>query len=125
MPSAGAIGKDVRRRNRRVASETRRKRRGARGGGLMRHQQGKSESEMPRTKSQSRFLVLGIWFLVLGISFLGTAQAGDDKKSDSPRTVRVGIIASFYRDQPEENVKTTIESFKELMLAQTGFLGDP
>jgi ABC-type phosphate/phosphonate transport system substrate-binding protein len=53
------------------------------------------------------------------------AFEGDDKKSDSPRTIRVGIMASFYRDQPEENVKTTVESFKELMLAQTGFLGDP
>jgi len=53
------------------------------------------------------------------------ARGGDDKKSDAPKMLRVGIMASFYRDQPEENVKTTIESFKELMLAQTGFLGDP
>jgi ABC-type phosphate/phosphonate transport system substrate-binding protein len=34
-------------------------------------------------------------------------------------------LSSFYRDQPEENVKTTVESLKDLMLAQTGFQGDP
>jgi ABC-type phosphate/phosphonate transport system substrate-binding protein len=62
--------------------------------------------------------------LVLLISPL-LVDGGDDKKTDSPKTIRVGIMASFYRDQPEENVKTTVESFKELMLAQTGFLGDP
>ena len=60
----------------------------------MRRQQGKSGSEMPRTKSQSRFLVPGIWFLVLGISLLGVARGGDDKKSDTPRTLRVGIMGS-------------------------------
>lgn len=74
---------------------------------------------------RSWFLVLEIRFLVLVICFLGAAQGRDDKKSDAPRTLRVGIMASFYRDQSDENVKTTIESFKELMLAQTGFLGDP
>jgi len=91
----------------------------------MRHQQGNSKSETAKINNPSRFLALGIWFLVLGIWSLGSARGGDDKKSDAPRTLRVGIMASFYRDQPEENVKTTIESFKELMLAQTGFLGDP
>jgi ABC-type phosphate/phosphonate transport system substrate-binding protein len=34
-------------------------------------------------------------------------------------------MASFYRDHPEETVKTTVESFKELILAHTGFQGDP
>jgi len=46
-------------------------------------------------------------------------------QSDNPKTLRVGIMASFYRDRPEETVKTTVESFKELILAHTGFQGDP
>jgi len=74
---------------------------------------------MPRTRFNypSPILVLVIPALM--------AHGRDDKKPDSPRTIRVGIMASFYRDQPEENVKTTVESFRELMLAQTGFKGDP
>src|SRR5262245_22970238 len=51
-------------------------------------------------------------------------QKGNDK-SDPPRALRVGIIASLYRDHPEEEVKTAVESFKELILAHTGFQGDP
>jgi ABC-type phosphate/phosphonate transport system substrate-binding protein len=49
---------------------------------------------------------------------------GDDKKSDRD-TIRIGIIGSFYRDQPDENVKTTVTSLNDLMAAQTGFKGDP
>jgi len=50
---------------------------------------------------------------------------GDDKKSDRPDTIRIGIIGSFYRDQPDENIKTTVTSLNDLMVAQTGFKGDP
>src|SRR5439155_18653426 len=64
----------------------------------------------------SSFLVFLILVLVASV---GAYQ------SDNPKTLRVGIMASFYRDRPEETVKTTVESFKELILAHTGFQGDP
>jgi ABC-type phosphate/phosphonate transport system substrate-binding protein len=63
--------------------------------------------------------------ILILIALASVSFGADDKKSDTPRTLHVGIIASFYRDHAEETVKTTIESFKELMLAQTGFQGDP
>ncbi len=56
---------------------------------------------------------------------LGTSTAADEKKDNRPQVLRIGIMATFYRDQPEEIVKTTIGSLKELMLAQTGFDGEP
>ena len=65
----------------------------------------------------------------ISFMFLGTLASlmpeSDDKKPARPDVIHIGIMASFYRDQPEENVKTTVESLKDLMLAQTGFQGDP
>src|SRR5438874_10076563 len=63
--------------------------------------------------------------ILILIALASVSYGADDKKADAPRTLHVGIIASFYRDHTEETVKTTIESFRELMLAQTGFQGDP
>jgi ABC-type phosphate/phosphonate transport system substrate-binding protein len=65
----------------------------------------------------------GLWLLLFCVTAPMTA-GGDDKKSDRD-TIRIGIIGSFYRDQPDENVKTTVTSLNDLMAAQTGFKGDP
>src|SRR5260370_35655350 len=63
---------------------------------------------MPRTRFNyaSPILVLVIPALM--------AYGGGDKKSDSTRTIRFGIIASFYRDQQKEKAKPTAESLGEL-----------
>jgi len=65
----------------------------------------------------------GLCLLLFCVTAPMTA-GGDDKKSDRD-TIRIGIIGSFYRDQPDENVKTTVTSLNDLMVAQTGFKGDP
>jgi len=66
----------------------------------------------------------GLSFLFLS-SIVMVSPGGDDKKTDRPETIHIGIMATFYRDHPEEDVKTTVESLRDLMLAQTGFKGDP
>src|SRR6266851_4448817 len=66
----------------------------------------------------------GLWFLLFCL-MASMMAGGDDKKSDRPDTIRIGIIGSFYRDQPDENIKTTVTSLNDLMVAQTGFKGDP
>jgi ABC-type phosphate/phosphonate transport system substrate-binding protein len=65
------------------------------------------------------------WSSFLVFFILVLVAPGGAYQSDDPKTLRVGIMASFYRDHPEETVKTTVESFKELILAHTGFQGDP
>lgn len=70
------------------------------------------------------FFCGGKSFLFLGI-LASLMHGSDDKKPVRLDVIHIGIMASFYRDQPEENVKTTVESLKDLMLAQTGFQGDP
>jgi ABC-type phosphate/phosphonate transport system substrate-binding protein len=65
-----------------------------------------------------------MWF-VLSCAVTSFFWSASEKKPDRPETIRIGIVGSFYRDQPEENVKTTVTSLKDLMLAQTGFKGDP
>ena len=67
---------------------------------------------------------VGMW-LVLVCAVFSLFASGNESKLDRPDTIRIGIIGSFYRDQPEENVNTTVTSLKDLMLAQTGFKGDP
>ncbi len=49
----------------------------------------------------------------------------DDKKSNQPEAIHIGIMSTFYRDHSEEDVKVTVESLRDLMMAQTGFKGDP
>jgi ABC-type phosphate/phosphonate transport system substrate-binding protein len=66
----------------------------------------------------------GFSFLLLS-SIALVSPGRDDKKADRPQTIHIGIMTSFYRDHPEEDVKTTVESLLDLMLAQTGFKGDP
>jgi ABC-type phosphate/phosphonate transport system substrate-binding protein len=66
----------------------------------------------------------GMWF-VLFCAVTSLFSSASENKPDRPDTIHIGIVSSFYRDQPEENVKTTVTSLKDLMLAQTGFKGDP
>jgi len=65
----------------------------------------------------------------LSILFFGAfallIAGSDDKKPDQPETIHIGIMATFYRDHPDEDVKVTVESLRDLMLMQTGFKGDP
>ncbi len=70
------------------------------------------------------FYLGGLSLLFLG-SIVQLLPAGDDKKADRPDIIHIGIMASYYRDHPEEDVKTTVESLRDLMLAQTGFKGEP
>src|SRR5262245_25700811 len=67
----------------------------------------------------------GACFLVLVSLFSIESNASPREKGSGPKVLRIGIMASFYRDQSEEIVKTTVDSLKELMLAQTGFKGEP
>lgn len=63
-------------------------------------------------------------FLFLGF-LVSLIHGADDKKPNRPEVIHIGIMATFYRDHPEEDVKTTVESLKDLMVAETGFQGDP
>jgi ABC-type phosphate/phosphonate transport system substrate-binding protein len=70
-------------------------------------------------------VVSRIFFILLLLTSIAAFIGGQDLKADAPRTIHVGIMASFYRDHPEEEVKTSVESFRDLMLAHTGFKGEP
>jgi ABC-type phosphate/phosphonate transport system substrate-binding protein len=63
------------------------------------------------------------------MSFLGALAflivGNNGQWTDQPETIHIGIMATFYRDHPEEDVKVTVDSLRDLMLMQTGFKGDP
>jgi ABC-type phosphate/phosphonate transport system substrate-binding protein len=74
-------------------------------------------------------MILSAFGKRLSVPFLGAVAlfivGGKAQKPDQPETIHIGIMATFYRDHPEEDVQVTVESLKDLMLMQTGFKGDP
>jgi ABC-type phosphate/phosphonate transport system substrate-binding protein len=58
--------------------------------------------------------------LIVIFTLIAAASAADKDEGRPPELVRIAVANSFFRDVPEPMVRTLIEPFRALMMAQTG-----
>jgi ABC-type phosphate/phosphonate transport system substrate-binding protein len=69
--------------------------------------------------------IAGLRGLVLAVG-IGTAvvAAGSAEEISKPKTVRIGLVGSLFRDIPEPMARALMEPFGALMQSQTGLSGE-